>query len=95
MLEAFNKGGEKGFWRRNLDLSLQAIARAERTVPPGLVAWEYAMLGEKDKAFEWLDKAYDERDGQNITLLKVDPYYRNLRGDPRYSAMLHKMGLPE
>jgi len=53
------------------------------------------MLGEKDKAFEWLDKAYDERDGQNITLLKLDPYYRNLRGDPRYSAMLHKMGLPE
>jgi len=41
------------------------------------------------------DKAYEEHDGQDITLLKYDLTYRNLRGDPRFVAMLHRLGLPE
>ena len=33
--------------------------------------------------------------GKILTLLKFDPVYKNLRGDPRFSAMLRKIGLPE
>jgi hypothetical protein len=59
------------------------------------VAGAYALVGDKDKAFEWLDKAYQEREGQSITLLKCEPAYKNMRTDPRFAAMLHRMGLPE
>jgi hypothetical protein len=53
------------------------------------------MAGEKDKAFAWLEKGYEEREGQDLTLLKVDPDYKNLRSDPRFPALLRKLGLPE
>ena len=62
---------------------------------PGLVASVYALAGDKDNAFEWLDKAYAERDGAIITLLKVDPAFKNLRGDPRFADLLRRLRLPE
>jgi hypothetical protein len=37
-----------------------------------------------DKAFFWLQKAYEDREGQVITLLKLDPAYKHLRSDPRF-----------
>ena len=54
----------------------------------------YAWRGEKDKAFEWLDRAYAQHDG-GITFIKNDPLLAKLRDDPRYAAMLKKLGLPE
>jgi hypothetical protein len=59
------------------------------------VAWAYTMLGNKDKAFEWLNKAYEERNGQDVIDLKCDPAYKNLRADPRFAALLRRIGLPE
>ncbi|NIO28541.1 MAG: protein kinase [Candidatus Latescibacteria bacterium] len=49
-------------------------------------------LGEKDRAFEWLEQAYEERDPW-LSLLKVDPIWDVLRSDPRFSTMLEKVGL--
>jgi len=94
MLIAYKTGGEKGVWQRNRDKTLKAMKRGDHSVSASNVASAYALAGDKDKAFEWLDKAYDEHDGQDITLLKYDLTYRNLRGDPRFSALLHRMGLP-
>lgn len=54
----------------------------------------YAMAGDKDKAFEWLNNAYEQREGQDITLVKVDPLLKNLHGDARFTAFLRRMGLP-
>jgi len=54
----------------------------------------YAWRGEKDRAFEWLERAYVHRD-PGLTWVKIDPFLRGLRGDPRYKALLHKMNLPE
>ena len=59
------------------------------------VASAYALAGDKDNAFEWLDKAYAERDGEDITLLKCDPPFKSLRGDPRFTDLLRRLGLPE
>ena len=53
----------------------------------------YAWRGEKDGAIEWLERARVQRDG-GLILLKVDPLLRNLHGDPRYVALLKKIGLP-
>jgi TolB-like protein len=59
-----------------------------------LIAEVYAWRGEKDQAFEWAERAYEQRD-DGITWLKIDNYFRSLRGDPRYKALLRKMNLPE
>jgi hypothetical protein len=50
-------------------------------------------MGEKERAFDWLQKACDERDPL-VIWLKVDPTLDNLRSDPRFDRMLQKMGLP-
>jgi hypothetical protein len=52
----------------------------------------YGYLGEMDQAYEWLEKAYEERD-QQIVWLKVWPLFDPLRSDPRFKAMLKKMNL--
>ena len=54
----------------------------------------YGWRGEKDRAFEWLDRAYAQRD-RGLTRLKYDSTYHPLQDDPRYKALLKKMGLPE
>jgi len=53
----------------------------------------YAYRGETDKAFEWLDRAYRQRD-PGTPELKTDPLMRSLRPDPRYAELLKKMHLP-
>jgi serine/threonine-protein kinase len=58
------------------------------------IAEVYAWRGEKDMAFEWLDRAYDQHDG-GLTFIKTDPLVKSLVGDPRYAALMKKLGLPE
>jgi TolB-like protein/DNA-binding winged helix-turn-helix (wHTH) protein len=95
MLRALESGGIKGFWQKHLDHDLAAMKQPGSYVPSATLAADYALTGENDKAFAWLDKAYDEREGQSLTLLKVDPSFKNLRSDPRFSALLRKIGLPQ
>lgn len=57
------------------------------------IAEAYAWRGEKDEAFHWLDRAYAQRDG-GLAFIKCDPLMANLQGDPRYGALLKKLGLP-
>lgn len=95
MRQALKKGGEKGLWQKTLQLTLERQNRPkDEFVPAGAMATVYALAGDKDRAFEWLDKAYSERDGADITLLKCDPSFKNLRGDPRFVALLRRLGLP-
>ena len=49
-------------------------------------------LGNRDKAFEYLNKAIEVRDAR-LTLLKVDPKWDDLRSDPRFAAVLQRMKL--
>jgi len=53
----------------------------------------YLSLGEKDKAMEWLEKAYDRRDGF-LVWINVDTNFENFRSDPRFQAFLKKIGFP-
>ena len=55
----------------------------------------HAYRGEADAAITWLERAYRQRRGSGMELLKVDPLLRNLRSDPRYKVLLHKMNLPD
>lgn len=58
------------------------------------VAGVYAALGDQDKAFEMLNKAYDEHDTQLVSL-KVDPSLDGLRDDSRFFDLVRRVGLPE
>jgi TolB-like protein/Tfp pilus assembly protein PilF len=57
------------------------------------IAEVYAVRGENDKAFEWLQIAFDNHDTGTLSVL-VDPLMRGLRDDPRYKNFLVKLGLP-
>ncbi|MFN2394002.1 MAG: hypothetical protein ABR566_18835 [Pyrinomonadaceae bacterium] len=58
------------------------------------VANIYAALGDKEKAFAELEKAFAERDWE-LHRLKVDPLMDSLRDDPRFKEMLKRLNLPE
>src|SRR6266404_1842845 len=54
----------------------------------------YLGLGEKEKALDWLDVAYENRESA-CWLLKVDPIYDSVRNEPRFEALLKKVGLDQ
>ena len=57
------------------------------------IAEVYAFRNQSDEAFEWLDRAYAQRDGGLIET-KVDPLLKSLHSDPRYAAFLKKLNFP-
>jgi tetratricopeptide (TPR) repeat protein len=57
------------------------------------IAEVYAFRNQSDEAFEWLDRAYAQRDSGLIGT-KVDPLLKSLHGGLRYAALLEKMHLP-
>jgi serine/threonine-protein kinase len=71
---------------------LKTLIAQQRYVSPYSIALIYAGLGEKDMAFEWLDRAYNERDESYIHL-KVDPRLDDLRSDPRFTERLQLIKL--
>jgi TolB-like protein len=75
------------------DAQLAEAIRQNATDWPQGIASVYAFRGEKDHAFEWLDRAYEARD--HLYTFKGDPLMKNLERDPRYKAFLRKMNLPE
>jgi hypothetical protein len=58
------------------------------------IAILYADLDDKDRAFEWLNTAYQERDF-NLLSLKTDFQLDPLRSDPRFAELVRKVGLPQ
>jgi serine/threonine protein kinase/Tfp pilus assembly protein PilF len=63
----------------------------EKVVDPCFIAWIYTGLGEKEKAFEWLEKAYEERSNWLI-MLDNDQLFDSLRSDERFKTLLRNIG---
>ena len=57
------------------------------------IAMIYAFRNQSDKAFEWLDRAYAQRD-PGLMATKVEPLLKSLHNDPRFFAFLKKLNLP-
>lgn len=70
---------------------LERLSATER-ISPVYIARIYIGLGDKEKAFAWLQKAYDERN-DHLLRLGVDPIYIPLRDDPRYAELMRGIGL--
>jgi TolB-like protein/tetratricopeptide (TPR) repeat protein len=65
---------------------------SQQYVSPYSIALVYAGLDQKDEAFRWLDKAYDERSVRLINIA-VHPRFASLHSDPRFAALLQRIGL--
>ena len=63
-------------------------------VQSNLIALVFTALGQVDEAFQWLERAYEERD-EDLCLLKIDPRFDSLREDPRFQSLLERVGLAD
>ncbi len=88
--EAYARGGLHGFLREELE-SLLARSKKEY-VPPKRIAVLYVMLGENDRAMEWLQKTIDEH-SQSVMTFKVDPRLARIQSYPPFKEMLRRLGL--
>lgn len=61
---------------------------------PTTIAFIYIGLGDEERAFEWLEKSYEQR-GPWLIHLKVDPMFDSLRSDPRFQDLLERMNFPD
>jgi eukaryotic-like serine/threonine-protein kinase len=64
----------------------------QRYVPAYGFGFAYAALGDKDQAFQWLERSLQDR-AWEITYLKVDPALESLRSDPRFNDLVKRVGL--
>lgn len=87
---AYTAAGKREDALKILD-TLLAQAR-QGYVPSYHFAILYAGLGEKDQAFEWLERAYDKH-AVDLFTLKVEPMFDSLRSDPRFPDLLRRVGL--
>ncbi len=69
-------------------------AAKQRYVPRIMMAYIYGVLGDHDRAFAWLEKAYGEHES-SLPSLKVFLAWDPLRSDPRFSEMIRRVGLPQ
>jgi eukaryotic-like serine/threonine-protein kinase len=84
----------RGHRAEALRLVTKLEARSRVTyVRPELIAAVYVRLGDRDKAFDWLNKAYEAR-SPYLLALKVDRQWNPIRDDPRFAALVRKIGLP-
>ena len=79
--------------QKDSDAALKELIARDSSRAASLVAWVYAFRNQRDEAFEWLDRAYAQREG-NIAVTNIEPLLKSLRSDPRYSAFLKKLNLP-
>jgi serine/threonine-protein kinase len=106
-LEAFRKIDQEGFRLAGIAMAEHTLGHAQESQraletlmakhaqeQAYQIAEACAWRGEKDQAFEWLERSYRQRDG-GLSFIKIAPMLTSLRTDPRFTALLHKLQLPE
>ncbi len=92
--EIFRQAIPKGDFTGANRLAAEVLVKQSKTtyIRPTRIANRYAMAGDKDKAIDWLEKAFEGRDPSLVFLLY--PNYDILRDDPRFQEIARKMNLP-
>ena len=96
----FASAMEHGFrstgWKGALINGIQTLESQRKTgySSPYVIASLYADLGDKERAFQWLNIAYEEHD-TNLSALKTNFALDPLRSDPRFAELVRKVGLPQ
>jgi tetratricopeptide (TPR) repeat protein len=91
MRKAYEVSGYSDYLRKENELRQQHLAQG-RYESPLIIALTYARAGANSEALDWLEKAAEERTPW-LPELKIDPAWDNVRSDPRFIAVLKKIGL--
>jgi tetratricopeptide (TPR) repeat protein len=89
---AYRASGIKAFWQGRLAMLEQQSK--QRYISPFTFAVSYARLGQKNKAIESLEKAFDER-YPSMVFLQIEPAFDSLRTHPRFQDLMRQMKLPQ
>jgi tetratricopeptide (TPR) repeat protein len=103
--KVYHQSGEKGYWRKILAFSQEASKHPRRFASTSGYGWcDYMQdadvaavqvrLGEFNAAFESLERGYANHEA-DLIYLKVDPYWDDLRSDPRFQDLIRRVGLPQ
>jgi TolB-like protein/DNA-binding winged helix-turn-helix (wHTH) protein/Flp pilus assembly protein TadD len=84
--KAYASMGERGAWRQWIK-----IVKHDPITGPAGIAGFYALLGEKDRAIELLERSYEQRE-ELLLYLKVDHAWDRLRADPRFESLMQRVG---
>ncbi len=90
--KALAQQGAKGYWTSLLEFTHEKENPAEGYDTAFGIAILYAQVGDKDKAFEWLNRAYQERDVL-LTELAIEPGLEQLHADRRFREFVQRVGL--
>jgi serine/threonine protein kinase/Tfp pilus assembly protein PilF len=88
--QSYKQKGYEGALRSVIEIGSNT---AVEDYDPYLAAKGYVLLGDKDQALVWLNKAAEAHSG--ILFIKSDPYWDHIRSDPRFADLLRRMGLPQ
>jgi eukaryotic-like serine/threonine-protein kinase len=87
-------GRVKGPASPDVEGYLKLLLTAGDTAPPTNIAVTYALSGDRNKAFEYLEKAYTEQDSELGACIRF-PAFDALKSDPRWAPYMRRLGLPE
>ncbi|HEV8366769.1 MAG TPA: protein kinase [Pyrinomonadaceae bacterium] len=87
--DAYKQGGLDGYLRKHIEVLKEESKRSY--ISPYFIALDYGQLGDKDRVFEWLEKAYAERSSWLVEV-RLEPIWEFVRSDPRYPDLLRRMG---
>jgi DNA-binding winged helix-turn-helix (wHTH) protein/TolB-like protein len=88
--QAYSTSGIRGYWEKELELANERLKQG----PVGVMQMVriYTELGEKARALEWLEKAYEERTSL-LAFLNVIPHFESLHSEPGFQDLLRRIGL--
>jgi tetratricopeptide (TPR) repeat protein len=93
LIEAFNRGNEEGGYKEAMRQAAEVWTAQSNRAYSMRIATLYIYAGEKDRALDWLEIAYQERI-QNLIYLNVQPKWDPLRKDPRFQNLIRGMNFP-
>jgi len=91
MRKAYETGGLSAYFRKENELRQKRLAEGKYQSPLN-IALNYAFAGNDSEALDWLERAVDERTPW-LPELKIDPMWDAVRSQPRFVALLKKIGL--
>ncbi len=92
LLDAYRQGGEQGYWRKRLELLQRAPDQSGR-IMEFTYALIHAYLGEDELAYHRMERLVASRAG-NCVFFNVAPAFKHLRDQPRFQAILKRVGVP-
>lgn len=80
-------------WALDAQGYVDFMTAIRKAILPANVAVSYSLAGNRDKAFEFLNRAYTDKDDELTAVIRF-PAFDSLKSDPRWAALLQKLGLP-